>query len=146
MAARLVAVAGPVQGTAWTIGEELSIGRSSLNQIQIEDLSLSRQQCAIRWQDGRFRVEDLGSSNGTFVNGLPVTSRMLEHGDEIRAGHSLFVFLLEDPAREEMDVSLDRVAAEPDQGQIEAGSTLLLRTEDALYLAPDKAVAAVKRG
>jgi len=146
VAARLVAVAGPVQGTAWTIGEELSIGRSSLNQIQIEDLSLSRQQCAIRWQDGRFRVEDLGSSNGTFVNGLPVTSRMLEHGDEIRAGHSLFVFLLEDPAREEMDVSLDRVAVEPDQGQIEAGSTLLLRTEDALYLAPDRAVTAVKRG
>jgi len=146
MAARLVAVAGPVQGTSWTIGEELSIGRSNVNHVQIKDHSLSRQQFAIRQEDDGFRVEDLGSSNGTFVNGLPVTLRVLAHGDEIRVGHSLFVFLQDDPSREEIDAAAARAGVELDQGQLAADPTLLLRTEDALYLSPDQAVAAMKRG
>jgi transcriptional regulator with GAF, ATPase, and Fis domain len=130
----------------WTLGEELSIGRANVNQIQIEDLSLSRQQCVIRQQDGRFRVEDLRSRNGTFVNGLPVAGRALEHGDEIKAGDSLFVFLQDDPAWKGIDASPERFDVELDQGQIKAGSTLLLRNEDALYLSPERAVAAMKPG
>src|SRR5437764_1031416 len=58
MAARLVALAGPVQGMTWTLDEELSIGRSNINRVQIEDRSLSRQQFVIREEQGRFVVED----------------------------------------------------------------------------------------
>jgi transcriptional regulator with GAF, ATPase, and Fis domain len=146
MAARLVALAGPVQGQTWTVGEELSIGRSAANRIQIEDLSLSRQHCAVRAQDGQYRVEDARSSNGTFVNGLPVTSIVLVHGDQIRAGHLLFVFLQGDPSPDEPDAAPVGAGVELDEGQITSGSTVLLRTEDAMYLAPGKAVAAIKRG
>jgi pSer/pThr/pTyr-binding forkhead associated (FHA) protein len=132
MAARLVAIAGPVKGRTWTLSEGLSIGRSSLNQVQVEDLSLSRQQCVIREESGRFHIEDKSSSNGTFVNGLPITCHVLEHRDEIRAGHCLFVFLQEDPSREEEDAAPPRHGVELDQDRIESGSTLVLRSEDAL--------------
>jgi len=141
MGARLLAVAGPVRGAVWTLAEELTIGRSNLNQIQIEDRALSRRQCAIRQTDGQFRLEDLSGNSGTRVNGQPVTGCELQHGDKIAAGHSLFVFLLEDllPARPDGPVELD-------DGQLTTASALVLRTEDALYLTPEKAVAATKRG
>src|ERR1019366_9426011 len=80
------------------------------------------------------------------VNGQPVTSRLLEHGDEIRAGHSVFVFLVDERAREELDASPERASVELDQGQIAAGATFLLRKENALSLAPGKAIAAANRG
>jgi len=136
---RLVGLAGPVQGRTWTLGRELSIGRSNNNDVQIEDLALSRQQCAIREEDGRFRLEDHGSSNGTFVNGQPVTSRVLEHGAQIRAGHCLFVFL-----EDEMDASPESAGVEVDRGQIAVGSTVVLTPEDSLYLEPGKSP--IKRG
>jgi Nif-specific regulatory protein len=144
--ARLVALAGPVQGKTWTLGRELSFGRSNNNHVQIEDLALSRQQCAIREENGCFHLEDRGSSNGTFVNGQPVTSRALQHGDEIKAGHCLFVFLEDERARDSMDASPERAGVELDEGQIAAGSTLVLRPDDALYPVPNKTVTAMRRG
>ncbi len=141
MAAQLVALAGPVQGRTWNLGGELTIGRSSINHVQIEDLMLSRKQCAIREEEGGYRVEDFGSRNGTFVNGLPVAARTLKHGDEIRTGSSLFVFLQENTFREPRDARPMVAAVELDEGQIQTGVTLLLRREDAVYLAPEKASA-----
>jgi transcriptional regulator with GAF, ATPase, and Fis domain len=145
MRARLVSIAGPVEGKTWTLSGELTIGRSRINRVQIEDRWLSREQCAIREQEGRFRVEDLGSSNGTFVNGVPVVNRVLEHGDEIRAGRCLFLFLQEDASGEERDQPND-AGVRLDEGQLAAESTLVLRTEDAVYLSPEHFTAAIKRG
>jgi transcriptional regulator with GAF, ATPase, and Fis domain len=145
MRARLVSIAGPVEGKTWTLSGELTIGRSRINRVQIEDRWLSREQCAIREQEGRFRVEDLGSSNGTFVNGVPVVNRVLEHGDEIRAGRCLFLFLQEDASGEERDQPND-AGVRLDEGQLAAESTLVLRTEDAVFLSPEHFTAAIKRG
>jgi transcriptional regulator with GAF, ATPase, and Fis domain len=132
--ARLVALAGPVQGRSWTLGRELSLGRSSNNEAQIEDLALSRQQCVIREEDGGFLIEDHGSSNGTFVNGQPVATRVLAHGDEIRVGHSLFVFL-----GDGAEPAPGRGGVEFDQGRIAAGATVVLRREEALHLSLERA-------
>jgi transcriptional regulator with GAF, ATPase, and Fis domain len=145
MRARLVSIAGPVEGKTWTLSGELTVGRSRINRLQIEDRWLSREQCAIREQEGRFRVEDLGSSNGTFVNGVPVVNRVLEHGDEIRAGRCLFLFLQEDASGEERDQPND-AGVRLDEGQLAAESTLVLRTEDAVFLSPEHFTAAIKRG
>ena len=43
---------------------------------------------------GQFKIQDLNSRNSTFVNGVPVTERILASGDEIKIGNSLFVFVL----------------------------------------------------
>src|SRR5215467_1740001 len=92
MHARIVAISGPLEGATFLIEGELSVGRDRQNTLAIEDRVLSRRHCAIQDTDGKCCLRDLGSSNGTYVNGLPVTSRILNDGDQITAGQSLFLF------------------------------------------------------
>jgi transcriptional regulator with AAA-type ATPase domain len=44
-------------------------------------------------------LKDLESLNGTFVNGVPITERLLEHGDQLKIGESVFLFVAQDAAR-----------------------------------------------
>ncbi len=103
MRPRLAALDGPLKGQVLPLAEpETMLGRDASNQIRVEDSSASRHHCILRRADsGAITIQDRGSRNGTFVNGVPVTERSLEHGDEIRVGRSLFVFLSseEEPER-----------------------------------------------
>src|SRR5215813_1623683 len=78
MAARKVSLDRPVT----------TIGRSSMNDLPISDKMLSRQHSRIvRTNDGGFTVEDLGSRNGTFLNGERLTTvQVLKPGDRITVG------------------------------------------------------------
>src|SRR5207247_1421248 len=68
------------------------VGRSSTADIQLLDARASREHCRLQVEEGRVWIEDLGSQNGTFVNGQPVSGRIaLAPGDEIAVGDSLFV-------------------------------------------------------
>jgi transcriptional regulator with GAF, ATPase, and Fis domain len=99
MTARLVALAGPLCGEAFPIdGPECVVGRDPANRLSIPDRLMSRRHCTVTFADGRYYLRDLGSSNGTFVNGIPVGERVLEHGDRIRAGDSVLMFLTTAPA------------------------------------------------
>src|SRR5207302_4722240 len=49
--------------------------------------------CAIQQAGDRYELVDLDSHNGTFVNGVPVGRKFIDHGDTIRIGNSEFVFL-----------------------------------------------------
>jgi Nif-specific regulatory protein len=92
---RLVFIGGPLKGAVFALTEEeVSIGRESSNRLVISDLSVSRRHCVIRKEADQVKVSDLASRHGTFVNGLPMKERVLEHGDQIRMGDSLFLFLL----------------------------------------------------
>jgi len=62
---------------------ELTIGRNPGNDILIENVGVSRRHAVIKWTGDNAVVEDLGSANGTFVNGQKITSRPLQDGDEI---------------------------------------------------------------
>ncbi len=60
------------------------MGRSSSNQIVIRSHQASRQHAELRWDEGHWWVKDLGSRNGTQVNGLPITrATQLRDGDRI---------------------------------------------------------------
>ena len=63
-------------------GETL-IGRDPANQIWISDGSLSRRHCVVARRDAEIIIRDLGSRNGTRVNGMPVEERLLENQDQI---------------------------------------------------------------
>ena len=91
MKARLVALSGPLQGEAFSVEDKVTIGRDPASSIHISDVSISRQHCVIN-QDKLF---DLDSLNGTFVNGIPIQERNLQHGDRIDVGNSRFVYLVE---------------------------------------------------
>ena len=62
---------------------ELTIGRNPGNDILIDNVGVSRQHAVIKASGDRATVEDLGSANGTFVNGQKITSHELKDGDEI---------------------------------------------------------------
>src|SRR3984957_19543547 len=101
---RLLVLSGPLKDSTISLSEgEITIGREASNGIAVVDPSVSRKHCLLSAQDGRFRVRDLDSRNGTLVNGAGVEEQWLQHGDEIAAGDSSFLFLLEEeeliPAR-----------------------------------------------
>jgi two-component system, cell cycle response regulator len=64
----------------------LILGRSSEAHVRIQDDDISRRHARLFELDGKMRIEDLGSANGTRVNGEPVTSRTLVDGDKIELG------------------------------------------------------------
>jgi adenylate cyclase len=64
-----------------------SLGRHPNNTIQLLDKIVSKEHCIVEQRDGRFVLRDLGSLNGTYVNGDRVRGeRLLKHGDEIALG------------------------------------------------------------
>jgi adenylate cyclase len=64
-----------------------SLGRHPNNTIQLLDKIVSKEHCILELRDGRFLLRDLGSLNGTYINGERVRGEMfLKHGDEIALG------------------------------------------------------------
>jgi Nif-specific regulatory protein len=129
---RLVSIAGPLQGKTFPLaGKEFSIGRESSNYLCIPDASVSRRHCLISLADEQFKISDLESLNGSFVNSVPIKERTLEHGDQIKLGDTLFLFLLHEG---EISKSSNQVVL--DESMMVTRSTLQLHSGDALYLQP----------
>jgi transcriptional regulator with GAF, ATPase, and Fis domain len=92
---RVSGISGPFQGTTYSLASgELSIGRDPSNHLWISDPALSRQHCLLTRKGDRFFIRDLGSRNGTIVNGMTVDELQLQHGDQISIGTSVLKFLL----------------------------------------------------
>jgi hypothetical protein len=75
------------------------IGRSDENRICLSSPGISRKHAVITAAAGGFMIKDLGSQNGTFVNGQRVTERRLAEGDTIDVGSVKFVFRSPWPSR-----------------------------------------------
>jgi pSer/pThr/pTyr-binding forkhead associated (FHA) protein/tRNA A-37 threonylcarbamoyl transferase component Bud32 len=91
MAEELVVTAGAAAGRRLALGDELVIGRAVSGEGMLsDDHELSRRHARVaRDAGGRLTIEDLGSANGTFVNGERVRdSRPLRLGDSVRVGSS----------------------------------------------------------
>jgi hypothetical protein len=73
----------------------VSVGRGATSDLILTDQSVSRRHAIVRWRDGECVLEDLGSLNGTYLNGERVTtSRALRDGDEVRFGRTVAEFRL----------------------------------------------------
>ncbi|HVK55968.1 MAG TPA: FHA domain-containing protein [Burkholderiales bacterium] len=66
--------------------ERLVIGRGEHNEVVVEDPAVSREHASITTVSNDQIIEDLQSSNGTFVNGARITRQILHHGDVIDVG------------------------------------------------------------
>jgi hypothetical protein len=98
--ASLVVRQGANAGTTYNItGAEAILGRDEETDIAVRDPEISRRHARISWQSGNYHVEDLGSTNGTFLNGDLVTSpQPLRSGDTVGVGQTLLVFQTEGDA------------------------------------------------
>jgi pSer/pThr/pTyr-binding forkhead associated (FHA) protein len=73
------------------IGERITLGRRQECDLRIPTRDVSRQHCEVTLDGKRLSVRDLGSSNGTFVNGKRVAEIDLKAGDRLRVGPVTFV-------------------------------------------------------
>jgi len=75
-------------------GERTTIGRSPDNDVFLDDVTVSRKHAVVVQDGGEFRIEDLGSLNGTFVNRRRIDSATgLESGDEVQIGKYRLSFI-----------------------------------------------------
>lgn len=89
-------------------------GRDTSNHLPIADLHLSRRHCVIKKEMEDYKIVDLSSLNGVFVNSIPVRERVLRHGDRVELGASLFFFLTHEEAIPlENELSGEAMAAGP---------------------------------
>lgn len=88
----LIAPDGPLAGQRFEIGSELFVGRED-QQLTVDDPEISRRHAVLRASVEGVTIEDLGSRNGTLVNGERINgTTALSHGDVVRFGTTSFEF------------------------------------------------------
>jgi len=90
---RLVIRKGVAPGRDHALGGECVVGRHPSATFVLDDHLVSRRHFRVLAQGGVWLLEDLGSTNGTLVNGVAIVNRIrLEPGDEIRVGATVLLF------------------------------------------------------
>lgn len=93
----LVVIYGPELGKRAPLGPSpFEIGRSSRADLPIDQESISRHHARITWDGTRHVIEDLGSTNGTFVNDSNAKRSPLKDGDQIKLGRSILKYMAGD--------------------------------------------------
>jgi pSer/pThr/pTyr-binding forkhead associated (FHA) protein len=93
--AALVVKCGPNAGSRFMLDRSsLSVGRYPASDIFLNDITVSRRHAEFRCENGQFRIIDVGSLNGVYVNRQPVDSATLAIGDEIQIGNFLLMLLM----------------------------------------------------
>ena len=93
MYATLVVTEGPERGRVYSLTEgELIIGRDAACQVRLTDMKVSRRHTRVNVRNGTCELVDLGSSNGTWVNGGQIQTKPLEDGDLIGIGNTRLHF------------------------------------------------------
>ncbi len=101
---KLLAISGPLQGREFLVGKStFAIGAAPDNDLALDDSTVSRRHCEIEIFPDGHKIRDLGSTNGTIVQGVKVTEAFLDQGTEFQLGNTRFVFC---PLPEQMEFGL----------------------------------------
>src|SRR3954465_14410474 len=91
--ASLFVIQGADQGKRFELkSKPMALGRDHSNPIRLHDTEVSRRHAEVRPVDNSYRIVDLGSANGTFVNGQPVDQAPLRPGDRLQLGQTVMLF------------------------------------------------------
>jgi len=87
----LVAVEPPDQvGRRYPLGDEITVGRAAGCQVTVDDTYVSQLHARVFTRDGQLMVEDLGSTNGTYLNRVKVAGPMgMQKGDRLQVGNTV---------------------------------------------------------
>ncbi|REF31232.1 FHA domain-containing protein [Calidifontibacter indicus] len=91
--ALLIAMRGPNSGARFLLDdEEIGSGRHTDSDIFLDDVTVSRRHAVFRRRQQGYSVVDVGSLNGTYVNGAITDAAELHSGDEVQIGKFRFVY------------------------------------------------------
>lgn len=116
--ARLIVIRGVDEGKQFELTEpSVTVGRHSANAVSLHDTQVSRRHLEVRAAPHGYDLIDLGSGNGTLLNGQPVRTAPLRSGDTITLGQTMLMFTA---SRVEPDLTNDltervRLQARPEQ-------------------------------
>ncbi len=86
-------IQGRDQGKRFELDASLvGVGREATNGVRLHDVEVSRRHAQIVCADASFKLVDLGSSNGTFVNEQRIDQHVLQSGDRVQVGRTLMIF------------------------------------------------------
>ncbi len=117
--AKLIVEQGKDEGEMFTFEPPIKFGRDEDNDFTVNDPRVSRIHGRVSRDGDAYYIEDLGSSNGTHVNGISTSRSQIVHGDLIQVGDTELVFEVEEP---EMDQDLDAVDPAQDVEDVETGN------------------------
>ncbi|MFJ9960554.1 ABC transporter ATP-binding protein/permease [Streptomyces avermitilis] len=127
----------------FSLGRVMRIGRALENELVVSDLQVSRSHAEFHaTPDGRFEIRDLGSHNGTYVNGMPIAkggSALLGPNDIVGVGHSTFR-LIGDRLEEFVDTGEVSFSARHLTVTVDGGKQIL---KDVSFGVPEKSLIAV---
>ena len=93
----IVSVSGADAGSEHVLERDrVSLGRGPGVDLAFDDSAMSREHAVLEASAQGFRIRDLGSTNGTRVNGNPVQSAELKHRDRLEIGEHVFQYVLEE--------------------------------------------------
>jgi hypothetical protein len=95
MGAKIRIEKGEHRGQIINIKDGFVIGRGSLCDLKLNDTSVSRKHAILRFSQGSWYIQDLGSMSGTFINGKRVDGSKLLPRDQVTIGKNIFTFLSE---------------------------------------------------
>ena len=91
---QLIVIDGPDKGKKILLNKSvIKIGKSDASNFMLTDKTISRKHLEIRYKDDSFLLKDVGSTNGTFLNGNRVKEAYLNPGDAIKLGNSILEFI-----------------------------------------------------
>lgn len=112
MSAKLQILSGKRQGTVFDLPDtDVDIGNRKSAKLSIRDPWISYNHAKITTQDGKFFIEDLGSSNGTWINGKKITRQELRSNVLIYLGKTKVKFIVGD----EGDIAAEDLGAKPEE-------------------------------
>jgi len=93
----LLIVEGKEKGKEFQINKEpFIIGRDRSNDLCIDDPRVSRKHASIFFYEGKYRLKDLDSTNGTYLNNIKITVAKLNDRDRIQVGDTVLQFFIGD--------------------------------------------------
>lgn len=147
--ASLIVLEGALVGRRYLIDDSVVLGRGDGAGIQVDDAVASRRHAIIRTDGAAWRIVDLKSQNGTWLNGTRIQEEPLHFGDRVQIGESLFLFSFRDPledrARQRQKLeTLGRLGAGVAHdlnnllGSILANADLVLSLQAEMHREPDQ--------
>ncbi len=133
--AELAVLSGPDAGRVFELaGETILVGRLSTNPVCLADLRTSRRHFELQVKGSQIRLVDLGSGNGTRVNGAAVHNAELRPGDKIELGDTVLEFRADPPSNSDRTRLVVRTAGDAPSAIVhrvpaDAGSAILRKPE-----------------